>query len=401
MVSISLAVTLMTVAVAPAVTVTGTTACPTRQAVATRVAALLPAADRTRALDEVSLEDAGKWLRVTLLDPEGHVIAQRLIQRSFSCADLAAAAGVVIASWESDVHPEFKLGLGPVPSAQAVDLGPGATPRTPPPSVLSPPRFMPRVVSPREPSAVRASPPEPAPSFTATTSTSPPTVPPSALPTPPAPVARAGALTSVAAQPVVTRAAIVPAEPTASGATGEVGAAFLGMLAPGDGATSPNEAWGGRITAAWTATDDSRQGWGAHIGLLGSTERQTSLSFGSARWRRWTLDLGPHRRWAAGTKGWFVDAHAGALAALLTLRGAGFATNQADTVIDFGLGIGVRTMWSGPPRRRLRPWVDLAATGWLRSHVVYEQPAGVSATLPRLEVILALGFSFAFERGPP
>ncbi|HEY0708227.1 MAG TPA: hypothetical protein VGG33_15590, partial [Polyangia bacterium] len=38
---------------------------------------------------------------------EGQVIGQRLLDRDSSCADLAAAAAVVVAVWQSDAAPEF------------------------------------------------------------------------------------------------------------------------------------------------------------------------------------------------------------------------------------------------------------------------------------------------------
>ena len=46
--------------------------------------------------------------------PDGSLIGKRELSRRSSCADLAAAAAVVLASWESDVHPEFGASLPPV-----------------------------------------------------------------------------------------------------------------------------------------------------------------------------------------------------------------------------------------------------------------------------------------------
>src|SRR5262249_18315952 len=60
-------------------------------------------------------------LIVTLARPDGTTIGERALDRGYPCADLASAAAVVIATWESDVHPEFRLPppLAPPPAPRA------------------------------------------------------------------------------------------------------------------------------------------------------------------------------------------------------------------------------------------------------------------------------------------
>jgi hypothetical protein len=118
------------------VAVEGTAACPAAADIAARVAALLPAAHTTDAPDVVRLDDdAAGALRVTLNRPDGTPLGERALARTFSCDDLAAAVAVVVAAWESDVHPEFQPPPGPAPAISV-------TPTSPPvPRARTPTRF--------------------------------------------------------------------------------------------------------------------------------------------------------------------------------------------------------------------------------------------------------------------
>lgn len=167
------------------------------------------------------------------------------------------------------------------------------------------------------------------------------------------------------------------------------------MLAPVGDAANAGAAAGGLLTLGWTPVQDGDNGWGARTGLWVTTERAIPLSSGTARWRRFALTLGPHRRFAVGSRGWVLDLHAEVLGALLAIRGTGFASNFSDGNLDPGFGAGAQVTIG---RGQVRPWVDLAITGWLLPHIVYEHPLDYSATLPRFEGRLALGVSFWMGR---
>jgi hypothetical protein len=105
--------------------------------------------------------------------------------------------------------------------------------------------------------------------------------------------------------------------------------------------------------------------------------------------------LGPHRRFVVGSQRSVLELHAEVLGALLAIHGTEFAANLSDSNLDPGFGAGARvTVGSG----HVRPWADLAITGWIFPHIVYERPLDYSATLPRFEGRLALGVSLWTRR---
>ncbi len=67
---------------------------------------LAPVPD-ARERDVARVEWRGDQLRMELVDARANVIAERWLDAHGSCAELAELVAVVIASWESDVHPEY------------------------------------------------------------------------------------------------------------------------------------------------------------------------------------------------------------------------------------------------------------------------------------------------------
>ena len=82
--------------------------CPSGAEVELALASMLTSSGAAPTSQDVAkLERGPDKLRVELADPEGIVIAERTLDGGASCAELGRMAAIVIASWESDVHPEF------------------------------------------------------------------------------------------------------------------------------------------------------------------------------------------------------------------------------------------------------------------------------------------------------
>jgi hypothetical protein len=286
------------------VTVDGAGVCPTADEVAGRVAKLMPNADPAMAPDLAHLDERDGALSVSLRRPDGTVVGERAFARTFSCADLAAAVAVVVATWESDVHAEFQ-------------------------------------------------------------------------PTPPVVQSRTNDASSATM-------AVAHAEAPSRGSAFDVGAALAGSLAPGAGSAGPTI--GALVVASYTPVGHA---FGARLALVGTNERDLALQAGTVRWRRIAVAIGPQLRLAT-TGRWAFDLHGDALAAWVLASGEGFAEDRSTSGADLALGAGARLLRLGG---RLVPWLELSADGWLRPQTAYTTPSG-SATLPRLEGLVALGLSF-------
>jgi hypothetical protein len=84
-----------------AVVVEGTSACPTAEQVAARLAALAPAADPGGRAVITRQENA---LDIRWLAADGTVRGERRLDAGFACAELAEAAGLVLATWMADLR---------------------------------------------------------------------------------------------------------------------------------------------------------------------------------------------------------------------------------------------------------------------------------------------------------
>jgi hypothetical protein len=115
--------------------VTGDTTCPTAAEIATRLAPLLPAQTQPSAAHRVTVRREPAALLLTLEQADGATMATRRLAASAPCADLAAAAAVVIATWQVELEGQGTIGLwldappapvpppDPPPRRPAVSLG--------------------------------------------------------------------------------------------------------------------------------------------------------------------------------------------------------------------------------------------------------------------------------------
>lgn len=81
--------------------------CPSGAQIEQMLAAMLPSLPEGAQPDVARVKKRTVGLRIELSQADGRVIAERQFDRTGSCSELAELAAVAIASWESDVHPEF------------------------------------------------------------------------------------------------------------------------------------------------------------------------------------------------------------------------------------------------------------------------------------------------------
>jgi hypothetical protein len=82
-------------------------ACPSKADIQQRLETMLSSASSSTAPDVARTFRLGEVLQIELLSGDGALIADRSLPYAGSCAELASIVAVVLASWESDVHPEF------------------------------------------------------------------------------------------------------------------------------------------------------------------------------------------------------------------------------------------------------------------------------------------------------
>ncbi len=160
----------------------------------------------------------------------------------------------------------------------------------------------------------------------------------------------------------------------------EVGAAVKGPFG------APSAAWGAS-GSFWLRPAGGWLGLRAQLGY--ELPREFLLGPGRVSVPRGTLGAGAHV--GLYRERWLLEGHAQLLGAVLALQSAGFSRSTAAPGVDAGLEVGARVGWR---LGQACAFLQLAGTGWARSHVI--EVAGVSEvlTLPRLEASLLLGLSW-------
>jgi len=92
-------------------------ACPSGAEIERLLESMLPGSATSPDLARVSRQ--GDALHVELVGADAAVIGERSLAAVGSCAELAQVVAVVLATWESDVHPEFTPSMDLVPARTA------------------------------------------------------------------------------------------------------------------------------------------------------------------------------------------------------------------------------------------------------------------------------------------
>ncbi|HEY0714702.1 MAG TPA: hypothetical protein VGF45_18620 [Polyangia bacterium] len=109
--------------------VEGNSRCPSVHDVRARVAEVVPA-DGDQPGNVLRVDETSRGVLLDLRTRDGRVIGQRLLARTSSCSDLAAAAAVVVGVWQGDGPSEFGPELDPAGVDLRAALPPRDRPRT-------------------------------------------------------------------------------------------------------------------------------------------------------------------------------------------------------------------------------------------------------------------------------
>jgi hypothetical protein len=110
---------------APVLDIRSETQCPAAEQVEERVRHILDLKDE-RIEERAIITRQERSLRVVFRAADGRDLAERVLSTDASCEDLAQAVAIVLATWISDVHPEY---LGALPQPEG---GSAANPPAPP-----------------------------------------------------------------------------------------------------------------------------------------------------------------------------------------------------------------------------------------------------------------------------
>jgi len=167
----------------------------------------------------------------------------------------------------------------------------------------------------------------------------------------------------------------------------ELGAAALGSIdETGAGAA-------GIDLSSWVRPGQRR--WGLQAHLEWEAPRSLQLGPGFADWQRFTLGAGAHLPLERAWGGFELEANL--LAGLTVTQGRGLTVPRLDAALQPGFFAGAR--FCVDPRPVWRGWLSVGVAFWpIRQQVGLFSPTAATpsalATLPQLELLLALGGSW-------
>ena len=127
------------------------------------------------------------------------------------------------------------------------------------------------------------------------------------------------------------------------------------------------------------------------------SQRSLPIAAGQVNWTRVGLRAGAGYRFlVGGNQRWSIDCFADTAVAVAYLAGQGFDVVYSSYAIDLAAGGSVRL---GRQLGPVRPFIELAITGWLRPQVVTAFSGELqTATLPQLEALLSVGIAVTGEK---
>jgi hypothetical protein len=234
-------------------------------------------------------------------------------------------------------------------------------------------QFQGRAEPPRAPASPVPPPPQPAPPLPASTPPAPTAVATSAPPSPAAP-----------ATPEPPRATRAPSPPPSADHAANPRRLGIG------GGISVGRAADQFPTSAMVELSFGRVAGGSIRGFASRSSRYSlPVGTGRATWTRSTVGVGGAVTGRQG--GWGGQVHLDVLGALLAISGDGFAVNETDSQLAFGMAMGGRAL------RDLGPadvWLDLTFGTWPGRNRVFLRDSADSRNLSTFEVSLSAGVDF-------
>lgn len=309
--------------------------CPQPAQVEARVRQILGMRPGDQIEERATLVNDGTTLRIVVHRGDGGLLGERSLSADTTCEDLEKLASVVLASWISDVHPEFVATAPPASSdGQMPDL-PGERPDDAP---IEPPAAPPAHAAPPLSSARPAGPPPPSPA-------------------PPPPVATASSWRF--------------------GLGIAAGASISGSgLAP--------------LASLQLSFMPERFGLGAALGVHGTGARSEQLSSGSVSYFRWPVELGPSLRLPLGDAR--LDLHAAIAVGWLRAAGNGFDPERTQNVARGG---GLLSARGALGRRPFQGFLELSGVLWGKTAAFVAHDEGeTEVALPTTELYVTLGMAW-------
>jgi hypothetical protein len=125
--------TLLMLALWLALDIQGTLTCPTPGEVSQHLTRLSPERARAEQAPHAYLSSGESFVTIELLAPDGNLLAERRLDRSGSCSEMAEAVAVVLAAWQAQFSPTVAPTAidPPAPAPAPVAPPPEATPKRP------------------------------------------------------------------------------------------------------------------------------------------------------------------------------------------------------------------------------------------------------------------------------